>query len=284
MTNHSKLEKTLSGRSEALRGGDILSHASVYLSGPMDFVASREEEKRNGWRTRISQFLDQYGTRVFDPWEKPQVVGMPHYGKEDEFTVNKRDAWHYDGKEGDRTRAELAAEFWPTLHIDLRMVDVSDFVIAYCPTNVYSVGTVHEIVVACTQHKPVLFVSPKINVQPLEELRSHLEDRNDTRGSELFNELLREFPAKPNAEGIPSLWYMALVDPNYFFDGFGFEQYREGFGWERSPLDEREEHLEVKRPLLPFLASLNERVPKRFDLSQDEYVENPDWLIFPDEN
>lgn len=41
------------------------------------------------------------------------------------------------------------------MHIDLRMVDMSDFVIAYCPTNIYSVGTVHEIVVTREQHKPV---------------------------------------------------------------------------------------------------------------------------------
>jgi hypothetical protein len=38
-------------------GTGLLSGARVYLSGPMDFVASREEEKKFGWRARIGEFL-----------------------------------------------------------------------------------------------------------------------------------------------------------------------------------------------------------------------------------
>ena len=60
--------------------------------------------------------------------------------------------------------------------MDLRMVDTSDFMIAYCPTNIYSVGTPHEIIMATLQHKPVLFVSPPIVFPALHELRAHLAD------------------------------------------------------------------------------------------------------------
>ena len=76
-----------------------------------------------------------------------------------------------------RPGARRCAEaFWPALHIDLRMVDTSDFVIAYCPTNVYSVGTPHEIILARQQRKPVLFVSPPVAVPGLSrDLRRHLE-------------------------------------------------------------------------------------------------------------
>lgn len=60
-----------------------LNGTRVYLSGPMDFVASRAEEKKNGWRIRVRQFLQSYGATVFDPWEKPAVRGLHEYGKED---------------------------------------------------------------------------------------------------------------------------------------------------------------------------------------------------------
>jgi hypothetical protein len=51
----------------------FLKNSRVYLSGPMDFVASRKEEKESGWRVRVGQFLRSYGATVFDPWEKPKV-------------------------------------------------------------------------------------------------------------------------------------------------------------------------------------------------------------------
>jgi hypothetical protein len=57
------------------------------------------------------------------------------------------------------------------------MVDTSDFVIAYCPTNVYSVGTPHEIVLCRQQRKPVLFVSPQVTFDSLDGLRAHLRQR-----------------------------------------------------------------------------------------------------------
>jgi hypothetical protein len=35
----------------------LLHDARVYLSGPMDFVASRAVEKATGWRNRVGEFL-----------------------------------------------------------------------------------------------------------------------------------------------------------------------------------------------------------------------------------
>ena len=278
----------LRSRAKALkRRGNILDSATVYLSGPMDFVASREEEKAKGWRTRVAQFLQDYGTTVYDPWNKPEVSGMPHFGKEDEFTANRREAWTYDpSKAGSKTREVLSMEFWPTLHIDLRMTDLSDFVIAYCPTNIYSVGTVHEIAVARQQRKPVLLVTPQQHAPALTRFRDHLkalENGDETRA--LFAELEREFALRANPKGIPSLWYMAMLDhEDYFFDGFGFGGYADRFGWEfYSPLDEREREHPPARPLLPYLERLNREIPKRFDQEVGDYVDNPEWLIFVDE-
>jgi hypothetical protein len=284
MTDHdtNPSERTMELRDEMLAGKDnVLSGGTVYLSGPMDFVASRKEEKENGWRNRVGQFLRRYGVTVYDPWAKPPVAGMAHYGKEDEFSTNKRNNWTYEDSEaGDRTRAELNAEFWPTLHIDLRMTDTADFLVAFCPTNIYSVGTVHEIAMARLQHKPVLFVSPAVEFPAYDDLKAHLEEQGDARGAELLAELAVQAPLRPNAEGLPSMWYMALIDGHYFFDGFGFAPYAEEFGWPRSALDEHEERFPPKRPLLPYLEQLNKGIPKRYDLERDAYVENPEWLIF----
>lgn len=260
---------------------EILSDVRVYLSGPMDFVASKEIEKRAGWRSRLSQFLQEFHVTVYDPWNKPEVVGMPHYGKEDEFSADKRYNWTYeDSPQGDRVRAEICAEFWSTMHIDLRMVNTADFLIAYCPTNIYSVGTVHEIVMARLEYKPVLFVSPPVSFPAIEELKEYMEDNSDTQGRTILEKLANEAPLRPNPRGIPSLWYMALIDGHYFFDGFGFKPYMEKFNWVYGPLDEQEEQFPPKRPLLPYLEKLNKEIPKRFDLERNMYVENPEWLIF----
>lgn len=279
-------ESALRSRSETLnKRGNILQGSTAYLSGPMDFVASREAEKKFGWRNRISQFLRKYEVTVYDPWNKPEVAGMTHYGKEDEFTTDKRQAWTFaNNLDGDRKRAELCSEFWPTLHIDLRMTDTADFLIAYVPTNVYSVGTVNEIVTARMQFKPVLFVSPPVEFKSYEGLAKHLKEKGDSEGEELLSKLAVEAPLRANPQGIPSMWYMALLDAHYFFDGFGFEEFRDEFNWEVGDLDLREEKFKPKRPLLRYLAEVNGKLPLRYDLERQAYVENPDWLIFQDEN
>jgi hypothetical protein len=275
-------QEVLANRSKMLNQKEnVLSGARVYLSGPMDFVASRAEEKRTGWRNRLSQFLQTFGTTVYDPWNKPDVVGMPHYGKEDEFSTEKRYKWTFeDSPEGDRIRAEMDVEFWSTMHIDLRMVDTSDFLITYCPTNIYSVGTVHEIVMARLQRKPVLFISPPVVFPSLEGLEQHLKGRGDSQGTKLLEKLRTEVPLRPNPEAIPSMWYMTLLDGHYFFDGFGFKPYMKKFNWEYGGLDEREEKFPPKRPLLPYLEKLDHEIPLRYDKEQNKYVENVDWLVF----
>lgn len=259
---------------------ELLKGARVYLSGPMDFVASRAEEKRSGWRVKVGEFLQSLGATVFDPWSKPGVRGLQEYGREDETTTEVRRNWTFDPTpEGAQRRAACAATFWETMHIDLRMVDVSDFIVAYCPTNVYSVGTPHEIVVARQQHKPVLFVSPPVTFPALERLTAHVEAQNDRVAKELIEELVKEVPIKPNPSGIPSLWYMPLIGGEKFFDGFGFADYSEKFSWGRGPLDDREHQTPPQRPLLPFLEGLNRELPMKWSCSQGKFVRDDDWLL-----
>lgn len=259
----------------------LLQGARVYLSGPMDFVASRAAEKQSGWRNRVGEFLQAMGVTVFDPWFKPDVRGLHEYGREDVKSGERLKArWTYAaGRKGARERARCAQQFWETLHIDLRMVDTSDFMIAYCPTNIYSVGTPHEIITATIQHKPVLFVSPPVVFPTLHALREHLA--NDPAGAEWLARLEQEIPIKENPRGVPSLWYMPLVGGENFFDGFGFGPYRRRFGWTREiPLDRHEKRFPPQRPLLPFIEKLNERLPKKWDGKLNKFVPDDDWLLW----
>jgi hypothetical protein len=263
---------------------NFLEGARVYLAGPMDFVASRELERKQGWRTRIKEFLELLGVTVFDPWDKPEIRGLFEYGKEDSKTIRKRERWTFEPTaEGSATRAELAEYFWETMHIDLRMVDISDFVIAYCPTNIYSVGTVHEIVVARSQHKPVLFVSPPVEFESLRRMEQSMADEPEL--ARLLESLAMEIPIKENPAGTPSLWYLPLIGSESFFDGFGFQlpQYLDRFeAWrEQSPLDERELKRPPSRPVLPFLEELGRgtTVPRRWVHATGQYQDDDDWLL-----
>jgi hypothetical protein len=263
-------------------GRTILEGARVYLSGPMDFVASRGEEQKYGWRTRVGAFLRSRGCVVFDPWEKPRVRGLHDYGREGADATKVREAWTFENtRVGAAARSRLTGYFWETLHIDLRMVDTSDFVVAYCPTNIYSVGTPHEVALARQQRKPVLLVSPPVECQALEELRTHLTRKHDADGVNLLKALETQVPIKANPRGIPSLWYMPLIGGQGFFDGFGFDQFRDEFRWtEDGPLDEREKRRKPTRPLLQFLDRLTRQLPKKWDAKRRDYVRNDDWLLW----
>jgi hypothetical protein len=264
----------------ALNADGLLKDARVYLSGPMDFVASRQEERASGWRTRVSQFLREMGVVVFDPWEKPEVRGLHEYGKEEEGTTNIRATWTFEQTpDGPARRSAVAESFWPALHIDLRMVDTSDFVICYCPTNVYSVGTPHEIVLARQQRKPVLFVSPYVRFSAYDELARHLDARGDTEGKALLETLKAQVPIKENPNASPSLWYLPLIGGEHFFDGFGFDEHPR-FKWSETDLDRNERRQTIHHPLLKFLESLNAKLPEKWDRRLKKMVPNDDWLLW----
>src|SRR5205085_12155456 len=96
----------------------LLRGARVYLSGPMDFVASRAAEKQFGWRNRVSQFLQTMGVTVFDPWLKPDVRGLHEYGREDVKSGERiRERRTYaTGKQGAQARSWSARQLWAARH------------------------------------------------------------------------------------------------------------------------------------------------------------------------
>ncbi len=193
--------------------GNLLQNTRCYLSGPMDFVGSRVVEKFLGWRAVLSPILRRLSVTVLDPWNKPKVLGHSEdYGREGllpDKAAYERKFWHCP-----ETRARFEQDFWETVHIDLRMTDISDFVTAFVPTNIYSVGTVHEIITARNQLKPVLMVSPPISYDFFPAL-AKLTDQQ--------KEALKFYGLKENRHGLPSQWYGNIVGGHNMFDGFGWE-------------------------------------------------------------
>lgn len=191
---------------------NLLDGTRAYLSGPMDFVGSRIIEKFLGWRAIISPILKTLGVTVLDPWNKPIIKGHKNYGREG--VVYSKKEYKKDFWTNKKTRARFETDFWETVHIDLRMVDLADFVITFVPTNIYSVGTVHEVVTARLQMKPVLMVSPPVKYEFFPEIDCLTDETK---------EVLKFYGLKENPKGIPSQWYGNVVGGHYFFDGFGFE-------------------------------------------------------------
>ncbi|TLD70822.1 hypothetical protein FEM03_10975 [Phragmitibacter flavus] len=191
---------------------NILEKTRCYLSGPMDFVGSRVIEKYLGWRAILTPILKGFSIRVLDPWNKPIIRGHSNYGQEG--VLPNKEQYEADFWTNAQTRVQFERDFWETVHIDLRMTDLSDFVVAFVPTNVYSVGTVHEIIVARLQFKPVLLISPPVKYDFFPEL------------AELSDEVKRALKFagfKENPQGIPSQWYGNIVGGRNMFDGFGWE-------------------------------------------------------------
>jgi len=194
---------------------NILKGTRTYLSGPMDFVGSRVVEKYLGWRALLTPILKALGMTVLDPWNKPKIRGHGSYGLEG--IQPAKEAYEDDFWTNRSTRARFEKDFWETVHIDMRMTDVADFLVSFVPTNIYSVGTVHEIVLARSQFKPVLFISPPVKYEFFPEL--------DALSDEV-KRLLKFYGIKENPHGLPSQWYGNIVGGHNMFDGFGWENLR----------------------------------------------------------
>lgn len=130
-----------------------LAYSRVYLAGPIDRVSDRGAI----WREDISDFLWQNHIGVLNPSKKP-IVGLP--GENDDFVI-ERTRLKLEGKfdEVHRIMKEVVA-------VDLRFIDLSDFVILHVDTKAHMCGSYNEQTHACLQRKPVLVHCPtgKIDV------------------------------------------------------------------------------------------------------------------------
>lgn len=119
-----------------------LKNQRVYLAGAMDRVIDRGAT----WRDNITPFLEQLGITVFNPIKKPSVVGREDYETHKLKTQLKLDE-NYDA----------LADIMRTIRsVDLRLVDISDFLIVNLDLDVHPCGTYEEIFWANRQKKPII--------------------------------------------------------------------------------------------------------------------------------
>ena len=114
----------------------------AYLCGCMD----RVPDGGVGWRRKIVKYLDTRGVIVFDPSNKHIDIGV-----EDLENRSARDQWKKEGK------YDLVAEAMKVIRsTDLRMVDLSDFLIVNIDSSRHACGTYEELFLANRQKKPII--------------------------------------------------------------------------------------------------------------------------------
>lgn len=119
-----------------------LINQRVYLAGAMD----RVKDRGNGWRDNITPFLEELGVIVFNPIKKPTSIGQ-----EDE-------AVHALKKhlKNNRKYDDLSKIMKQIRSVDLRLVDISDFLIVNLDLDIHPCGTYEEIFWANRQKKPII--------------------------------------------------------------------------------------------------------------------------------
>lgn len=119
-----------------------LTNQRVYLAGAMDRVADRG----NGWRDNITPFLESLGIVVFNPIKKPSAIGMED-SQTHQFKQKLKSEQNYD---------ELSNLMKVIRSVDLRLVDISDFLIVNLDLDIHPCGTYEEIFWANRQKKPII--------------------------------------------------------------------------------------------------------------------------------
>lgn len=119
-----------------------LNKQRCYLAGAID----RVDDRGQGWRDKISPFLLNLNITIFNPITKPAEIGLED---EDTHLIKKKlkSAKRYD---------ELSSMMKVIRSVDLRLVDISDFLLVNLDLDIHPCGTYEEIFWANRQKKPII--------------------------------------------------------------------------------------------------------------------------------
>ncbi len=119
-----------------------LNNQKVYLAGAMDRVPDRGV----AWRDSITPFLESLNVVVFNPLKKPLEIGLE---TDDAHAIKTR----YKAEE----KYDEISKMMKTIRTtDLRLVDISNFLVVNLDLDVHPCGTYEEIFWANRQKKPIL--------------------------------------------------------------------------------------------------------------------------------
>jgi hypothetical protein len=103
------------------------------------------------WREEITPFLNSLGVIVLNPCKKPTQEGN-EVGDDQNILKKLQEVEAYD---------KLSEKMRQIRSIDLRMIDISDFVIVRLDMEIPACGSIEEITLANKQKKPVLIWCPQ---------------------------------------------------------------------------------------------------------------------------
>jgi hypothetical protein len=121
---------------------NYLKNTHVYLVGNMERTADAFQ-----WRDNITESLKELGVICFDP-NKQHFVNQATENLEDRAMLHKKRL------EGDYKF--VSAFMKGVISRDLRYVDLAEFIVGNIEPTMPTWGTVHEIVIASLQNKPIL--------------------------------------------------------------------------------------------------------------------------------
>lgn len=123
-----------------------LNGQRCYLAGPID----HSEDDGIGWRIEMTEWLAERGVMALDPTDKrTSNTIFNEIGDEQKNLGQLRELGRFH---------ELRNAMKPIVLADLRMVEISDFLIVYLDPSVQMCGTWEELFVGLRQHKPVFVV------------------------------------------------------------------------------------------------------------------------------
>lgn len=117
-----------------------------YLSGPMDRVPDGGVQ----WREKVGEDLEQRGVVVLNPCDKPIDIGLEDFKVRADIT-----RWKDEGEYDEIYERRVIR------HVDLRMVDIADFLYVRWDMDVQMCGTQEEVFLANRQKKPIIIVCPQ---------------------------------------------------------------------------------------------------------------------------
>jgi nucleoside 2-deoxyribosyltransferase len=132
-----------------------LKGSTVYIIGSMDY----DRETGRAWREELTPFLESLGVIVYNPYKKPLQDDDGLEDDDNHLAVQealKREDY-----------AEVEQRMKIVRHVDLRMVDKADFIVAHLDWTKRLCGTIRELLEAASQQKPIIvhLKQPK-NEQP----------------------------------------------------------------------------------------------------------------------
>jgi len=125
---------------------NVLKGLRCYLAGPIDAA----QDDGVGWRNEVTKWLKKMKVSVLDPCNKPiSYAAFKEIDDEKQKMMSLKASGRY---------FELSQRMGEIAHVDLRMTDISDFLIVYVNPNITMFGTIHELINSLNQKKPTLVV------------------------------------------------------------------------------------------------------------------------------